>query len=74
MRPLTDSFGRIIDFKNVILIMTSNIGADLIKNQSGFGFGKKSPESNFEKMKDEAGGVAPQVPLSDQRGLVSRLP
>jgi len=49
---LTDSFGRRIDFKNVILIMTSNIGAELIKNQSGFGFGKKSPESNYEKMKD----------------------
>jgi ATP-dependent Clp protease ATP-binding subunit ClpC len=49
---LTDSFGRRIDFKNVILIMTSNIGADLIKNQSGFGFGKKSPEANYEKMKD----------------------
>ncbi len=49
---LTDSFGRSIDFKNVILIMTSNIGAELIKNQSGFGFGKKTPESNFDKMKD----------------------
>ncbi len=49
---LTDSFGRSIDFKNVILIMTSNIGAELIKNQSGFGFGKKTPESNYEKMKD----------------------
>ncbi len=49
---LTDSFGRHIDFKNVILIMTSNIGADLIKNQSGFGFGKKTEESNYEKMKD----------------------
>ncbi len=49
---LTDSFGRSIDFKNVIVIMTSNIGADLIKNQSGFGFGKKTPESNYEKMKD----------------------
>jgi len=49
---LTDSFGRGVDFKNVILIMTSNIGADLIKNQSGFGFGKKSPEANYEKMKD----------------------
>ncbi|GAJ10472.1 unnamed protein product, partial [marine sediment metagenome] len=49
---LTDNFGRSIDFKNVILIMTSNIGADLIKNQSGFGFGKKSPEANYEKMKD----------------------
>ena len=49
---LTDSFGRGVDFKNVIVIMTSNIGADLIKNQSGFGFGKKSPEANYEKMKD----------------------
>ena len=49
---LTDSFGRSVDFKNVIMIMTSNIGADLIKNQSGFGFSKKSPEANYEKMKD----------------------
>ena len=32
--------------------MTSNIGADLIKNQAGFGFGKKSPEANYDKMKD----------------------
>jgi len=49
---LTDSFGRHVDFKNVVLIMTSNIGADLIKNQSSFGFGKKTPESNYEKMKE----------------------
>jgi ATP-dependent Clp protease ATP-binding subunit ClpC len=49
---LTDSFGRHVDFKNVILIMTSNIGADLIKNQSGFGFGKRTAEANYEKMKE----------------------
>ena len=49
---LTDSFGRHIDFRNVILIMTSNIGADLIRNQSGFGFGKRTAEANYEKMKD----------------------
>ena len=49
---LTDSFGRYVDFKNVILIMTSNIGADLIKNQSGFGFGKRSEQANYEKMKE----------------------
>jgi len=49
---LTDSFGRRVDFKNVILIMTSNIGAELIKNQAGFGFGKKSAEANYEKMKE----------------------
>jgi len=52
---LMDSFGRSIDFKNVILIMTSNIGAKLIKNQGGFGFGKKSPEGNFEKMNEILG-------------------
>ncbi len=49
---LTDSFGRHIDFKNVILIMTSNIGADLIKNSGGFGFGKRTAEANYEKMKE----------------------
>ncbi len=49
---LTDSFGRNVDFKNTVLIMTSNIGADLIKNQSGFGFGKKTPEASYEKMKE----------------------
>jgi len=49
---LTDSFGRHVDFRNVILIMTSNIGAELIKSQSGFGFGRKTPEANYEKMKD----------------------
>ena len=49
---LTDSFGRHVDFKNVILIMTSNIGAELIRNQSGFGFGKRSEQANYEKMKE----------------------
>jgi ATP-dependent Clp protease ATP-binding subunit ClpC len=49
---LTDNVGRNIDFKNVILIMTSNIGADLIKSQSGFGFGKRTAEANYEKMKE----------------------
>jgi len=49
---LTDSFGRHIDFRNVILIMTSNIGAELIKSQSGFGFGKRTEEANYEKMKE----------------------
>ncbi|MBN1436062.1 MAG: ATP-dependent Clp protease ATP-binding subunit [Sedimentisphaerales bacterium] len=49
---LTDSFGRHVDFRNVILIMTSNIGADLIKNQAGFGFGKRTEEANYEKMQD----------------------
>ncbi len=48
---LTDSFGRSVDFKNCILIMTSNIGADLIKGGAQFGFGKRSEVPDYEKMK-----------------------
>ncbi|MEE8190017.1 MAG: ATP-dependent Clp protease ATP-binding subunit, partial [Candidatus Scalindua sediminis] len=39
---LTDSFGRHIDFRNVILIMTSNIGGDIIRNMASLGFKKTS--------------------------------
>ncbi|RMH30264.1 MAG: ATP-dependent Clp protease ATP-binding subunit [Planctomycetota bacterium] len=48
---LTDSFGRHVDFRNVVLIMTSNIGADLIKGGGGFGFAQRSDEQNFENIK-----------------------
>jgi ATP-dependent Clp protease ATP-binding subunit ClpC len=49
---LTDSFGRVVDFKNVVLILTSNIGANIIKNQTGLGFVKKDDESRHEKMRE----------------------
>ncbi|MEE8277116.1 MAG: ATP-dependent Clp protease ATP-binding subunit, partial [Thermoanaerobaculia bacterium] len=49
---LTDSFGRNIDFRNVVLIMTSNIGANLIKNSAGLGFSQQSGLSSYEKMRD----------------------
>jgi len=50
---LTDSFGRHIDFRNVILILTSNIGANLIKNSTGLGFGGSGgAEPGNDKMKD----------------------
>jgi ATP-dependent Clp protease ATP-binding subunit ClpC len=48
---LIDSFGRHVDFRNTILIMTSNIGADLIKGGGGFGFTKRSEEGNFDSIK-----------------------
>jgi ATP-dependent Clp protease ATP-binding subunit ClpC len=48
---LTDSFGRNVDFKNTILIMTSNIGADVIKNQATLGFRRTSAESSYESMR-----------------------
>jgi len=49
---LTDSFGRHVDFKNVIVIMTSNIGAHRITLQEDFGFQKRDENLSYEKMKD----------------------
>jgi ATP-dependent Clp protease ATP-binding subunit ClpC len=50
---LTDNVGRTIDFKNTILIMTTNIGAEQIIGKTSFGFvGKKDEASNYQKMKE----------------------
>jgi ATP-dependent Clp protease ATP-binding subunit ClpC len=48
---LTDSFGRNIDFRNVILIMTTNVGAHAIKNESHFGLPGAGEDQSFEGMK-----------------------
>ncbi len=48
---LTDSFGRHVDFRNTILIMTSNIGADLIKGGGGFGFQKRTEGVDYANIK-----------------------
>ncbi|MFA6468920.1 MAG: ATP-dependent Clp protease ATP-binding subunit [Bacteroidota bacterium] len=49
---LTDSLGRKVDFKNTILIMTSNIGARDIKVSKGFGFGEENIGDKYKHMKD----------------------
>ena len=49
---LTDSFGRNVDFRNVILIMTTNAGAEAIKNESSFGFQKPDEDTSYENMKE----------------------
>jgi ATP-dependent Clp protease ATP-binding subunit ClpC len=48
---LTDSFGRNVDFRNTILIMTTNAGADAIKNEAAFGFQKPDDDASYESMK-----------------------
>ena len=51
---ITDSLGRKIDFRNTIIIMTSNIGAELIKKSSVMGFGVSSKdEQAYDVMKDK---------------------
>ncbi|HZY10167.1 MAG TPA: ATP-dependent Clp protease ATP-binding subunit [Bacteroidota bacterium] len=49
---LTDSLGRRVDFKNTILIMTSNIGARDIKSGGSFGFGLGTAQDNYTSMKN----------------------
>jgi len=49
---LTDSFGRKVDFKNTIIIMTTNIGARDIKNIGSFGFGSEKAEDKYASLKN----------------------
>ncbi|MGG7150403.1 ATP-dependent Clp protease ATP-binding subunit [Clostridium neonatale] len=50
---LTDSKGKVVDFKNTIIIMTSNVGAHSIKKQKVIGFNNSiSEDSEYEKMKE----------------------
>ena len=50
---ITDSLGRKIDFRNTIIIMTSNVGAELIKKQTSLGFGAPSVDDSHEKMREK---------------------
>ena len=50
---MTDSFGRHVDFRNTVVILTSNIGASLIKGGQSFGFGKKDDVPDYEKLKTQ---------------------
>lgn len=47
---LTDSFGRKVDFKNTIVIMTTNAGANAITSE--FGFAPKDNDTSYERMKE----------------------
>jgi ATP-dependent Clp protease ATP-binding subunit ClpC len=48
----TDAQGRQIDFKNTVIIMTSNVGADLIRKETSIGFvAKDDAKSSYDKMK-----------------------
>ena len=54
---LTDAKGRKVDFRNTIIIMTSNAGAELIRRETGLGFhrseNQQSDQEQYEKMKDK---------------------
>jgi len=50
---LTDSLGRVVNFRNTIILMTSNVGSDLIKKQSTLGFSPVNDETSYEKMREK---------------------
>lgn len=56
---LTDSLNRTVDFRNVVLIMTSNVGAPTLKKTLGFGSGNE--ESSYEAMKERLLGDLKKV-------------
>jgi ATP-dependent Clp protease ATP-binding subunit ClpC len=59
---LTDGHGRTVDFRNSVIIMTSNTGVELIRSEGGIGFGTKkdeakSREQSYEAMKEKVMGA-----------------
>jgi ATP-dependent Clp protease ATP-binding subunit ClpC len=51
---LTDSLGRKIDFRNTILIMTSNVGAEILQRDTSMGFGvEHNAENEYEKIREK---------------------
>ena len=50
---LTDSYGRKVNFKNTVIIMTSNIGTAQIRKSSGLGFQLEDVAINYERMKEK---------------------
>lgn len=50
---LTDSVGRVVNFRNTIILMTSNVGSETIKKQSSMGFSPISDETTYERMREK---------------------
>ncbi|HEY0151921.1 MAG TPA: ATP-dependent Clp protease ATP-binding subunit [Longimicrobium sp.] len=50
---LTDNYGRVIDFKNTVIIMTSNLGARDLGKGKGLGFSTGTQQSNFDRMEEK---------------------
>ena len=59
---LTDSVGRVVNFRNTIILMTSNVGSETIKKQSSMGFSPISDESTYERMREKIHGRGADAP------------
>ncbi len=50
---LTDSLGRKVDFRNTVVILTSNLGVDAVKKEGGLGFASPSEAGDFNRMRSQ---------------------
>ncbi len=50
---LTDSLGRVVDFRNTIILLTSNVGSDILRKNNVMGFGKPSDSADYEAMRSK---------------------
>lgn len=48
---LTDSLGRVVDFRNTIILLTSNVGSDVVRKQAVMGFGKQADDGDHDLMR-----------------------
>ncbi|GAB4271401.1 ATP-dependent Clp protease ATP-binding subunit [Thermincola ferriacetica] len=53
---LTDAKGRTVDFRNTVIIMTSNVGAHLIKKEATLGFKTTAQDTNYDNMRERVTG------------------
>ena len=58
---LTDNVGRVVNFRNTIVLLTSNVGAELIRRQTTMGFSPISDEHSYDKMKEKIMDEAKKV-------------
>ncbi|MGA4643748.1 ATP-dependent Clp protease ATP-binding subunit [Limisphaera sp. 4302-co] len=50
---LTDNVGRVVNFRNTIILMTSNVGSEVIRRQGTIGFGPASEEMTYERIREK---------------------
>ena len=50
---LTDNTGRVVDFRNTIILLTSNVGSDTLKKNNVIGFGAAKDDSSYDKMREK---------------------
>jgi len=50
---LTDNVGRVINFRNTVILMTSNVGAEMLRKGTSMGFAQMTDDGSYEKMRDK---------------------